>query len=237
MKYSVTKLNSISKLTIYEIFYKSPRNLSSMFWDKILNYQYFFDFIYKKYLPSKIKNWEISKKELSNINYFLKQLKTIKSKINLLQHEQIRPQDLFLSYVIFTKIVSIPFGRNFNNPVLEVAFELRELVTSIDALPEPVIIFVLIKSTFLNTRQEVFVTIDIFWLWLPDVKLIFWGETVKVGNTPFWVNNTIVESTPVPLTTILSVLGNTLLLGSQITLTELLSTPEVGVILMKELDL
>lgn len=105
MKYSVTKLNSISKLTIYEIFYKSPRNLSSMFWDKILNYQYFFDFIYKKYLPSKIKNWEISKKELSNINYFLKQLKTIKSKINLLQHEQIRPQDLFLSYVIFTKIV------------------------------------------------------------------------------------------------------------------------------------
>ena len=105
MKYSVTKLNSISKLTIYEIFYKSPQNLSSMFWDKILNYQYFFDFIYKKYLPSKIKNWEISKKELSNINYFLKQLKTIKSKINLLQHEQIRPQDLFLSYVIFTKIV------------------------------------------------------------------------------------------------------------------------------------
>lgn len=107
MAYKFEQITLISKITINDYYKVHFENLSSIFWTTILDYDYFLNFLNSKYLPKKISANSIDKKKINEIKFFLSKLKHIKTNINLINKESILPQDLFFSYVTFSKILDI----------------------------------------------------------------------------------------------------------------------------------
>lgn len=107
MKYKYNGLTLISKFTISDYFFKNNHSLSSIFWNTLFDYEYFSDFLNKKYIPFALREKKITNKELENIKFLLKKLKTIKKQIDIVNTPIIKAEDLFFSYVLFSKILDL----------------------------------------------------------------------------------------------------------------------------------
>lgn len=105
--FSIFRLSLISKFSLHHIFSKKKHDLSNFFWNTILDYNFFSSFIKNKYIPYKTQNKTLSQVEIRDIKFILKKLNSVKSKIDLVNKKDIFPQDLFFSYILFNKILSL----------------------------------------------------------------------------------------------------------------------------------
>lgn len=107
MKYKYNGLTLISKFTIHDYFFQNNHSLSSIFWNTIFDYDYFWEFINKKYIPLQLNENKITKSNIENIKFLLKKLKTIKKQIDMVNNPTIKAEDLFFSYILFSKILDL----------------------------------------------------------------------------------------------------------------------------------